>query len=425
MLEPKFIREKPDSVRGSLKKRQMVDRLTLVDDWLRYDQEWRELKGLTDQLRSRRNQLSEEINKLKKAKKDAAEQIQEAKDIPIKIKQNDDRIAELVKLMDELLRKLPNVLHESVPVGKSEADNKEVLKFGKKPEFKFELLSHVDLAERQGWVDLDRAAKVSGSRWYFMQGELARLEMAISMYGADLLSKKGYKLTVPPMLLGTKAYEGVTDLGAFNDVLYKIEGEDLHLIATSEHPLTALYMDETLDDLPVKLAGYSSCFRKEAGAHGKDQKGIFRVHQFNKVEQVVYALPDESWKIHEEMMGNMKEFFESLGLHGHVIVLCSADTGLVASKTYDAECWFPVQAAYRETGSCSNCVTYQSSALGIRFQKGEEKGFVHTLNSTLVATTRALVAIMENFQNADGTVNVPAVLQPYMGGVKVIGKKIR
>jgi seryl-tRNA synthetase len=427
MLEPKFIRDNAAVVKDTLKKRQMTDRLTLVDDWLRYDQEWRELKGLTDQLRARRNQVSEEINKLKKAKKDAGEFIQEAKDIPQKIKANDDRMAELATAMHDVLSKLPNVLHDSVPVGKSEADNKEILKFGKKPTFKFEPMSHVDLAEKQGWIDMDRAAKLSGSRWYFMQGELARLEMAVSMYAVDLLTKKGFRLTVPPFMLGTKAYEGVTDLGAFKDALYKIEGEELHMIATSEHPLTALFMDETVDAaaLPLKMAGFSTCFRKEAGAHGKDQKGIFRVHQFNKVEQVVYALPEQAWKIHEEMRQNMQDFFESLGLHGHIITLCSADTGVVMAKTYDAECWFPAQSAFRETGSCSNAATYQSAALNIRYTKGEEKGFVHTLNSTMVATTRALVAIMESFQNADGTVNVPAVLQPYMNGVKKIGKKIR
>ncbi len=427
MLDVKILRERPDDVRDTLKKRQMVDRLTLVDDWLRYDQEWRELKGDTDKLRARRNVVSEEINKLKKAGKPADAQIKEAKDIPLKVKENEERIASLQLTMNDVLGKLPNILHESVPLGKSDADNVEVAKFGKKPTFTFELMSHVDLAEKQGWIDLDRAAKLAGARQYFLQGELARLEMAVSMYAIDLITKKGFKLIVPPFMLGTKAYEAVTDLGAFKDALYKIEGEDLHLIATSEHPLTAKHMDESFDaaQLPIKMAGYSTCFRKEAGAHGKDQKGIFRVHQFNKVEQVVYATPQDSWKIHEEMMHNMREFFESLGMHGHIIVLCSADTGVVMAKTYDAECWYPVQNAYRETGSCSNALTYQSAALNIRYQKGDERGFIHTLNSTMVATTRALVAILENFQNADGTVNVPSVLQPYMGGVKKIGVKVR
>lgn len=427
MLEPRILRDQPDAVKAMLKKRQQPDKAQLVDEWLAADKEWRELKSQTDALRARRNKVSEEINAAKKAKTNADTFIKEAKDIPQHIKANDERMAALQTAMDANLRQLPNLIHDSVPVGKSEEDNVVIVEFGKKPIMTFSPLSHIDLCEKQGWIDLDRAAKLSGARQYFLQGELARLEMAIIAYGVDMLAKKGFKLTVPPFMMGTKPYEGVTDLGAFGDVLYKIEGEPLHLIATSEHPLTAMYMDESFDQsqLPVKLAGASTCFRKEAGAHGKDQKGIFRVHQFNKVEQVVHCLPEQSWAIHEEMMANMKEFFESLGLHGHIIVLCSADMGVVVSKTYDAECWFPVQKAYRETGSCSNCLTYQSSALGIRYQKGEERGFEHTLNSTLVATTRALVAIIENFQDEDGTVRVPKPLQPYLGNATRIGKAFR
>jgi seryl-tRNA synthetase len=426
MLEPRILREQAAAVKAMLKKRQMPDKQQLVDEWVAADKEWRELKGQTDALRSRRNKLSEDINAAKKAKKPADKLIKEAKDIPQKIKANDERMAALETAMQANLTQLPNLLHDSVPDGKNPDDNVKVADFGKKPIITFSPLSHVDLCEKQGWIDLERAAKLSGARQYFLQGELARLEMAICQYAVDMLVKKGFKLTIPPFMLGTKAYEGVTDLTAFSDVLYKIEGEPLHLIATSEHPLTAMYMDEAFDytQLPVRLAGYSTCFRKEAGAHGKDQKGIFRVHQFNKVEQVVHCLPEQSWKIHEEMMKTMREFFESLGLHGRIVALCSADTGVVASKTYDVECWFPVQKAYRENGSCSNCLTYQSSALGIRYQKGEERGFTHTLNSTLVATTRALVAILENFQNEDGTVSVPKALQPYLGTAR-IGKAFR
>lgn len=426
MLEPKQLREAPDAVKESLKKRQMADRGHLVDEWLALDKEWREVKGETDQLRSRRNKVSAEINEARKAKKPIDKLLKEAKDIPAHIARNDERMAELDKSMVEILQRIPNILDASVPVGKDETANKVEGEFGKKPTIK-DPLSHIDIIEKQGWVDLDRAAKVSGARWYFLQGELARLELALVTYAVDLLTKAGFTLTVPPFALGDKAYAGVCDIGTFKDEIYHLEGEGLSMIATSEHPLTALYMDENLDasQLPIKRAGLSHCFRKEAGSHGKDQKGIFRVHQFQKVEMVCFALPDQSAKVHKEMLAAAKNFFESLGLHGHLLALCSGDMGHVAAKTIDIEVWFPAQKAYREVVSCSNCTTYQSADLNTRYQKGEERGFVHTLNSTMVATTRALVAIMENYQTPEGTIDVPKVLQPYMGGVKVIGKKIR
>jgi len=426
MLEPKQLREHPDAVKESLRKRQMADRVHIVDEWVALDKEWREVKGETDQLRSRRNKVSEEINAARKAKKPFDKLVKEAKDIPASIAKNDERMAELDRSMTEILQRIPNILDASVPVGKDETGNKVEAEFGKKPAVK-NPLSHVDIIEKQGWVDLDRAAKLSGARWYFLQGELARLELALVTYAVDLLTKTGFTLTIPPFALGDKAYASVCDIGTFKDEIYHLEGEGLSLIATSEHPLTALYMDESLDasQLPIKRAGLSQCFRKEAGAHGKDQKGIFRVHQFQKVEMVCFALPDQSAELHKQMLDVAKKLFDSLGLHGRLVSLCSGDMGHVAAKTIDIEVWFPAQKAYREVVSCSNCTTYQSAGLGTRYQKGEERGFVHTLNSTMVATTRALVAIMENCQNPDGTITVPKVLHPYMGGAKTIGTKIR
>ncbi len=425
MLDPKTMREAPDVVKDSLRKRNKD--VVLVDEWLALDKEWRELKGATDALRSRRNKVSEEINAGRKMSKDVAPLLEEAKTIPQKIKDNEERLAVIERALKDLSLKIPNILHESVPGGTDESANHEESVFGIKPSFDFDPLSHVDLCEQQDWYDLERAAKLSGARWYFLKGELARLELALVSYAVDMLMKRGFTFTIPPYMLGDKAYESVCDIATFSNELYRDDKEKLSCIATSEHPITSMFMNETLDasQLPMKFAGFSACFRKEAGSHSKDEKGIFRVHQFHKVEMVAFATPETSWQIHEELLDNAVAFFESLGLHGHVVTLCSGDIGHVAAKTYDIEIWFPVQAAFRECVSCSNCTNYQSVGLNTRYQNGEERGFVHTLNSTMVATTRALVAILENFQNPDGTVNIPEVLQSYLGGAKTMGKKVR
>ena len=322
-----------------------------------------------------------------------------------------------------MLLRIPNTLHDSVPFGKDDADNVVAKKFGKLPKFKFELIGHEEILKKWKLVDLERASKISGARWYFLKEQAALLEMALTRYAVDFMRKKGYALFVPPFMINRKAYEGVTSLGDFEEMLYKIDGEDLYAIATSEHPGTAQFMDEILqaECLPVKMVGFSTNFRKEAGAHGKDTKGIFRVHQFNKVEQLIICKPEESWHFHEELIKNAVEFFQSLGLHGRVANVCTGDIGIVAAKKYDVEVWMPVQKAYREMVSCSNCTSYQAVRLNIKYQDGIERKYVHTLNSTCVATSRAVVAILENFQQKDGTVIIPKILHKYCG-FKVIGK---
>jgi len=424
MLEIKFIREHPDIVKKDLEKRGEKEKLKWVDDVLKLDAEWRKLKGQADELRSRRNSLSLEINKLKKEKKDASKIVKEAQEIPEKIEKIEKECAEKEKGIRYYLMRIPNILHDSVPVGKDENDNVVVKISGKKIKFNFELKSHVDLMEKNDFADLERAAKIAGARWYFLKGDLALLEMAITRYAIDFMIKRGYKLVVPPHMMSKKAYEGVTSLADFEEMLYKIENEDLYMIATAEHPLTAMWMNEVLEEnqLPIKMAGFSTNFRKEAGAHGKDTKGIFRVHQFNKVEQIIICRPEDSWKFHEELRKNIEDFFESLGLHFRTVNICTGDIGIVAAKKYDVEVWMPVQNAYREVGSCSNCTAYQSVRLNIKYKSKEGNKYVHTLNSTCVATSRALVAILENFQQKDGTVKIPDVLVPYMNGVKFIGK---
>ncbi|MBI4144899.1 serine--tRNA ligase [Candidatus Woesearchaeota archaeon] len=417
MLDIKLIREKPDEVKANLKKRNKPEYIKMVDDVLKLDEQVRKLKGETDELRARRNKVSEEINVARKAGKDVKTLLEEAKQIPAHIANNETKLAELEQSFRDIMLRIPNLLHESVPIGKDETESKVVKVFGKQTKHDFEPLSHIDLVTLGGLADLDRAAKISGARWYFLKGKLARLQLAIMEYGVDFMTKKGHTMIVPPHFINRKAYEGVTDMGAFEEALYKVEGEDLYAIATSEHPLVSEFMDETLEakDFPIKLFGISPCYRKEAGAHGRDQKGIFRVHQFNKIEQIIVCKPEDSWKLHEELTANAIEFWKTLGIPFRQVTLCSGDTGVAMSKTYDYEAWMPVQNAWREMGSSSNAADYQSRRLNIRYQDKGERGFVHTLNATLITDTRPIVAILENNQDKDGTIHIPEPLQKYCG----------
>lgn len=423
MLDIQFIRQNKDAVRENLKRRQVPEYLTHLDQLLSTDEIWRKLKAKVDDARSRRNKVSAEINQAKKSGKDSGALIKEAAEIPKVIAAAEEELKQLEEKSRLLLLKIPNMLHESVPYGKDDTENKTVKTSGKKPEMKFTPISHVDLMEKNDWVDMERAAKISGARWYFLKGDLAVLEQALAQYALDFLRKRGFTPVIPPFMMSEQAYEGVTSLDDFENVMYKIQGENLYAIATSEHPLTAMYRDEVLDatKLPIKYAGYSTNFRKEAGAHGKDQKGIFRVHQFNKVEQLVFCKQEDSWHLHEELLKNAADFFESLGLHFRIVNICTGDIGIVAAKKYDIEVWYPVQQAYREVVSCSNCTSYQAVRSNIRYQD-KERHYIHTLNSTCVATTRAVVAILENFQNKDGTVNIPEALHKYTGFKKIGGK---
>ena len=415
MLDIKLIREKTDEVKANLKKRNNPDYIAWVDQVIGLDKQIRELKGESDQLRARRNKVSAEINTAQKAGKDIKALVEEAKDIPRKIADNDAKMNDLEAKYRYFMLRIPNLLHESVPDGKTEEDNKVVKEFGKKTKHDFEPVSHVDLITTGDLADLDRAAKISGARWYFLKGKLARLQLAIMEYAVDFMTKKRYTMTIPPHFMSREAYEGVTDMDAFTEALYKVEGEELFAIATSEHPLTAQFMNEVMDKLPVKLFGLSPCYRKEAGAHGRDEKGIFRVHQFNKVEQIIVCRPENSWTFHEELVNNAIEFLKSLGIPFRQVALCSGDVGAVVAKTYDLEAWYPVQNAYKEVVSCSNVTDYQAHRLNIRFQDKGERGFVHTLNSTLTTDTRPMVAILENFQDKNGVITIPEPLQKYCG----------
>lgn len=421
MIELNYIRQNPEMVKENLKRRNNQEYIKLVDEILEEDKLWKEEKQKNDILRKRRNEISQEINKAKKENKDITKLIKEVKELPEKIEESDAKTEELQSKIKNNMMRIPNILQPDVPHGKDASQNKIIKTFGKKPKMKFTPLSHIDIMQKLNLADLERAAKISGARWYFLKGKLAKLEMSLGQYAVDFMIKKGYLLTLPPNMMNKKAYEGVTGLEAFQDTMYKIENEDLFTIATSEHPLTAQFMEEVLDEkeLPIKLVGFSPCYRKEAGAHGKDTKGIFRVHQFNKVEQIVICKPEDSIHFHQEITKNAEEFIKSLGLHFRTICLCSGDTGLVSSKTNDIEVWMPVQNEYRELISASNCTAYQATRLNIKYSAGEEKKHVHTLNSTCIATTRAIVAIIENFQNKKGEILIPKPLQKYCGFKKI------
>ncbi len=430
MIDIKLIRENPDIVRKDLKKRGADDKAKILEQLIGGDKKWRELIVEADKMRQRRNQLSMEIAKLKKEKKNADAQLKEAGKLAEQIKKDESEIKNLEELNRTLLMRIPNILHESVPIGKDESDNKEIKKFGKPTKFKFQAKDHIDLSMPLGLIDVERAAKISGARFYFLKNDLVKLNYVLLQYGIDFMVKRGFNIAQPPYMITRKAYEGVTDVADFEHVIYKIEGEDLHLIATSEHPLMSMFMGETFDkkQLPMKVAGVSTCFRKEAGAHGKDTKGIFRVHQFDKVEQTVVCLPEQSWKLHEELIRNSEEFFKSLGIPYRVVNVCTGDMGTVAAKKYDLEGWFPAQGKYRELGSCSNCTDYQSRRLGIKYRnkQGEAPaGFVHTLNNTLVATSRTIACILENFQQKDGSVKIPKVLWKYTGFKEIKAPKAK
>jgi seryl-tRNA synthetase len=304
----------------------------------------------------------------------------------------------------------------------------QVKTWGEIPQFKFPIKNHLDLAINLDIIDMERASKISGSRFAFLKNQLALLDLALMNFAMQELSKKGFVAIEPPYMINRAAYEGVTSLGDFVDVLYKIEGEDLYMIATSEHPMAAMYMGEVIKepDMPLKLAGLSTCFRKEAGAHGKDTRGIFRTHQFNKIEQFIFCKPEDSVRMHEELLANAEDLLQKLELPYRVVNVCTGDIGTVAAKKYDIEAWMPAQNGYREVVSCSNCTDYQARRLGIKYREKEgaaPKGFLHTLNSTAIATGRTIVALLENNQNEDGSINVPKALRKYMGDVEKIDKK--
>ena len=421
MLDPKLIKEKPEIIRNMLKARAVKFDL---DGLIESDQKRRELIIKTDNLRKKKNQMAMTISEKKKAGEDASSILAEMKNISNELTKLESEQEDIEKKYLKLASTVPNLIDESVPIGPDESANKEIKKWGDIPKFDFKIKDHIDISEDLDLVDLERAAKVAGARFYYLKNDLVRLNQALIHFGLDFLAEKGYSLVQPPYMINRESMEGAVIAEDFEEVIYKVQEEDLYMIGTSEHAMAAMHSKEIIEgkNIPMKYAGVSPCFRKEAGAHGRDQKGIFRVHQFDKIEQFIFSKPEDSWKEHEKMLAIAEEFYQKLGIPYRVMLLSTGDIGKISAKTYDIEAWMAGQNAYREVVSCSNCLEYQARRLKIRFRDktNEDTQYVHTLNSTLIATTRVLVAIMENFQTKEGHIRIPQVLQSYMGNQKEI-----
>ncbi|MFW9771635.1 MAG: serine--tRNA ligase [Promethearchaeota archaeon] len=391
------------------------------------DQKWRNRKTELQRLQQERNRLSPRIGKLMNQGKTA-----EANDLKLEVKQLKDQIENLDKEVKDFKEErdkyrylVGNILHSSVPIGETDEDNEIIHTVGKPPDFNFKPLSHVDLIEGIDGVNTIKAAEIAGSRFYYLKGDIVSLNLALMTYALEKLISKGYSPLWTPFFVKYEVIKAAAELADFEEQLYKIQDEDLYMIATSEQTLAAFHYNEILDPerLPLKYAGVSSCFRREAGSHGKDTLGIFRVHQFEKIEQFIFCDPEESWDFHEELLLNSEELYKELGIPYRVVNIASGVLNDNAAKKYDLEAWFPGSQTYRELVSCSNCLDYQARKLKIRMGKvgsQKEKRIVHTLNSTAIATTRTICCLLENYQNEDYSIRIPKVLQKYMNGKKII-----
>lgn len=421
MLDMVLIRNNPEIIQKMLKKRHLE---YPFNDLINLDKKRRNLISSIQNLKHQRNIISSNIAKMKKNNTNVSEKILEMKNIGKQISSGDKNIKELDNQISNLVNELPNIPSEFVPDGIGEDDNVILKEQGVRPTFDFKPRDHIDIVQNLGLVDFEQASKISGARFYFLKGDLVRLNYALINFAIDFLNKRDWTLIQPPYMLKRDAIKGSIILSDFEDVIYKIENEDLYLIGTSEHAIASMHMNDILrgDELPLRYAGVSTCFRKEVGAHGRDTKGIFRVHQFEKVEQFVFCRPENSSKEFENMILNSESFFNQLEIPFRTISLCGGELGKVSSLTYDIEAWFPSQKKYREVVSCSNCTDYQSRGLLVKYRNKphESSNFVHTLNSTLVATERTLIAIMENYQMKDGSIVIPKVLKPFMGNLDII-----
>lgn len=439
-----LIRENPEKVRESQRRRGLSDEI--VERVKKNDERWRRKKYKLDELRHERNQLTQKIAELSGERK--KEKIKEAKELSERIENKEVKVKNHRKKRDELLASLPNLLHESVPVGEDEEDNKPVKYWGN-PKIREENVSdfeketdgkvkyqfwsfnprdHISLLKKLRGANFEKAAEVSGARFYYLTRDVVWLDLALINYALDFMAEKGFEIVEPPLMLRKEIYRGVLDLESFEEAIYKIEGEDLYLIGTSEHPLAALQANETLpkDWLPLKYTGVSPCFRKEAGTAGRATKGLYRVHRFNKIEQFIFCHPEESWKWHKNLLENAEEILRSLDIPYRVVNVCTGDLGAVAAKKYDIQAWMPGPGEYKEVVSCSNCLDWQSTKLNIRYGEvkgGPAEGYVHTLNATALATSRTLIALLENHQLEDGSVRIPKALRPYLQPFKSAVKK--
>ena len=425
MIDIKFLRDNPEIIKNNLKRRYQEEKIEWVDTIISNDKRWRNLKQKADKLRNQRNTLTAEIKDLKKQGKDIDPRLKLAKNIPTKIENIESEMQEIKLQTDSYLVNIPNLLHEAVPEGKTEEENKPFRFFLEDPKPKdFEIRAHTELLEQSGLANFEAGRKNAGQGFNYLVGDMAKLDLALQRFGIDFLEKKGFQLIGTPLILNKETIKGAINFQDFQDVIYKLEGEDLYLIPTGEHPLISLFKNKTFDkkDLPIKVCTVTPCFRKEIGGHGVDSKGIFRMHQFYKVEQVIISNQEDSYKYMEEMEKISEDFFKELKIPFRVIEICAGDLGPKMARQYDIEAWFPREKKYKEITSAGNTTDYQATKLNIKYVDEENnKKYVHMLNNTMVATSRAMVAIIENFQNNDNTVTIPKPLRKYMNKKKKIG----
>ncbi len=430
MITTKYVRDHLDVIRNTLKNRGSKFPL---DELLSLDEKWRKMKTELESLQAKRNKASLEISEAKKKGEKIDEKIGAIADLKQKIENLESEMPTIVDKINELLLNVPNVLDQSVPIGNPPEANKMLKKWGNIKEK--DIQSHEDILGKLGLLDMERAAKVAGSRFYYMKGDLVMLEQTLSRYALDFLAKRGYTAVLPPFMLRKKYFRGAAPLATFEDALYKVGeakeastvkdiehfDDEMFMIGTAEHVLAAMHAEELFSgkDLPLKYAGISPCFRREAGAHGKDQKGIFRVHQFDKVEQFIYCKQEDESKYFDELLKNSEDIWQSLNIPYRLVLLCSGDTGHQMSKTVDIEGYFPGQKDYRELGSCSTAAAWQSMRLDIKYDDKNERKYVYTLNNTAISVQRTLACIVENYVNDDGTISIPNVLIPYLGKSKI------
>jgi seryl-tRNA synthetase len=425
MLDIKLVRDNPELIKENIKKKFKEDKLHLVDQIRKKDLDWRNQKQRVDKLRHERNSISQEISKVKKEGKNADRLMKTAKLIPAKIEEIEKKADKMQEQIRDLLSQLPNIISNKTPIGKDESQNLEVKKGGVIPKFDFKPKNHVELAESLGIADFDSSARVSGNGFYYLKGDLALLNQALIRFAIEFMQVKGFEYIETPLMLREKQIYASMDKKAIEESVYSIKEEDLHLIGTAEQSLLAMHSNDAMsfNNLPKKYFSYSMCFRKEIGSHGINEKGLWRTHQFNKVEQFVFCLPEQSEKIYEELLKNSEEILQKLKVPYRIIEICSGDLADWKYRSHDLEVWRPTLESYGEVMSLSNCTDYQARKLNIKFiDKNNERQIVHTLNDTALATSRVLVAILENCQQKDGSIKIPDVLQPFMGGKKVIKK---
>ena len=427
MLDMKFVRENPDIVKENIKKKFQDYKLPLVNEVLMEDKELRQTQQHADDLRANRKKISKEIGKLMgQGKKEEAEEIkQQMAEIAHELTALEEKEIKLRESVTEKMMQIPNIIDDSVPIGKDDSENVELEKFGEPVVPDFEIPYHTEIMERLSGIDLDAARRVAGNGFYYLMGDIARLHSAILNYARDfMIDKKGFTYVIPPYMIRSSVVDGVMSFAEMEGMMYKIEGEDLYLIGTSEHSMIGKFKDTILEekDLPYTYTSYSPCFRKEKGAHDIEERGVYRIHQFEKQEMIVVCKPEESMEWFKKLYMNTVEFFRTLDIPVRTLECCSGDLADLKCKSVDVEAWSPRQKKYFEVGSCSNLTDAQARRLKIRV-KGEngEKYFAHTLNNTCVAPPRMLIAFLENNLQADGSILIPEVLQPYMGGKKKIG----